>query len=76
MKYPLPLNKEIPVVHALNPAPAARQGGWVAANRWIHIATVQRGDKVNRVSTLVQTPAPLLHRCLRAGGDALDVGFG
>ncbi|MBW6518825.1 MAG: hypothetical protein K0A89_10035 [ANME-2 cluster archaeon] len=34
------------------------------------------GDTLNRVSILVQTPAPLLHWCLGAGGDALYVGVG
>ncbi|MDF1532814.1 MAG: hypothetical protein P1P72_10960 [ANME-2 cluster archaeon] len=42
----------------------------------IHAAPVRRMDSINRVSTLVQTPALLLHWCLGAGGGALDVGLG
>ncbi|MCK5217302.1 MAG: hypothetical protein KAJ93_05920 [Methanosarcinales archaeon] len=43
---------------------------------WIHVAWVLKVDNVKSSILYESESCPLLHWCLRAGADALGVGFG
>jgi hypothetical protein len=43
---------------------------------WIHVAWVWSVDNVKSGVLYESDSCPLLHWCLRAGADALDVGMG